>query len=89
MTPNQEPKYEARGGRIFNRATGEAIPDDEPVFILRARDTTALAVLVAYHSDHLLCGNSEHAAAVLKRVKDFQRFMREHSDRMKYPDTEA
>jgi hypothetical protein len=26
-------KYEARGDQIVKRATGEPIPDDEPVFI--------------------------------------------------------
>lgn len=87
MDAKQEPKYEARDGRIFNRASGEAIPDDEPVFILRARDTTAVATLLHYYHGHRLAENDQHADAVLQRVLDFQRFMREHPERMKYPDT--
>lgn len=87
MDPKQEPKYEARGGRIFNRASGEQIPDDEPVFILRARDTTALATLIHYYTQHINYQNMDHACAVFGRVKDFQQFQREHPERTKYPDT--
>jgi hypothetical protein len=87
MDAKQEPKYRAEGGRIINRASGEAIPDDEPVFILRARDTTAVATLLNYYQGHRLCQNDQHADAVLQRLRDFQRFQREHPQRMKYPDT--
>lgn len=87
MDPKQEPKYQANGGRIFNRASGEQIPDDEPVFILRARDSTAIATLLHYYMGHLASQNDQHAEAVLGRLHDFQRFQREHPERMKYPDT--
>lgn len=49
MTTTNEPKYKIVNGKIVNRASGEAIPDDEPIFILRARDKHALATLEAYH----------------------------------------
>lgn len=88
MTPQQEPKYEARDGRIYNRATGEPIPEDEPVFILRAKDTTAVTTLIDYYITHLKAGNNAHAEAVLARVKDFQRFQARWPQRMKHPDTE-
>lgn len=88
MDERQEPKYfGGKDGRIYNRASGEAIPDDEPVFILRARDTTAVATLLHYYHGHRLCQNDRHADAVLQRLRDFQRFQREHPERMKYPDT--
>jgi hypothetical protein len=89
MDPKQEPKYRAEGGRIYNRASGAQIPDDEPVFILRARDTTAVATLLHYYQGHRLCQNDQHADAVLQRLRDFQQFQREHPERMKYPDTAA
>ena len=87
MDAKQEPKYRAEAGRIINRASGEAIPDDEPVFILRARDATAVATLLHYYQGHRLCQNDQHADAVLQRLRDFQQFQREHPERMKYPDT--
>lgn len=89
MDPKQEPKYRAEGGRIFNRASGEQIPDDEPVFILRARDSTAVATLLHYYMGHRACQNDAHADAVLRRVHDFHRFIKDHPERMKYPDTET
>ena len=75
-------------GRIHNRVTEEQIPEDEPVFILRARDTVQLsATLIHYYEGRLSNQNIQHADAVLARVRDFQRFMNEHPERMNYPDT--
>ena len=87
MTPRQEPKYIARDGGIYNRASGEGIPGDEPVFIFRARDTMAADALLHYYTELRRIGNDAQADAVLKRLQDFQRFAREHGDRMKTPDT--
>jgi len=86
MSPKQEPKYEARDGRIYNRASGEPIPDDEPVFVLRARDKHAIQALVAY-SAAVVHGPFEHWDAVQDRVNDFSRFEQRHPERMKSPDT--
>lgn len=84
MLISQEPKYTIRNGRIVNRASGEPIPDDEPVFIFRARDKLAVGALLAY-SMKGLTGN--HYAAVRKRVKHFRAFASRHPERMKIPDT--
>ena len=89
MDSKQEPKYKAEGGRIFNRSSGEQIPDEEPVFILRARDTTAIPTLLHYYLAHLASQNTAHAESVLRRVHDFQQFLTNHPDRMKYPDTDS
>ena len=86
MSPKQEPKYEARDGRIYNRATGESIPDDEPVFILRARDVHAISML-AHYGAAVVHGQLEHWDAVQERLNDFSRFRRDHPERMKQPDT--
>lgn len=84
MKVEQEPKYDVRGGSIINRATGEAIPDDEPIFIFRAKDRTAAHMLRLYVVE---CENAEHRQAILRRVWDFEQFARNHPDRMKEPDT--
>ena len=85
MKPTQEPKYDVNiAGQICNRATGEPIPDDEPVFIFRARDRKARKALVDYlHA----CDDDGHRDAIEKRVIDFTRFAERHPDRMKEPDT--
>lgn len=81
----QEPKYTTsqKDGRIVNRATGKAIPDDEPVFILRAQDVNAVHALMAY-LDNL--EDEEHAAAVGARMDAFEAFAAQHPERMKTPD---
>lgn len=82
----QEPKYTVNGSAIVNRASGEAIPSDEPVFIFRARDQKALRALSVYASS-VARGPKEHWGAVMDRIEDFVRFNSEHPERMKEPDT--
>jgi hypothetical protein len=80
----QEPKYDARNGRIVNRQTGEPIPDDEPVFIFRAKDQRALTALTAYYA---AITDPEHAKAVAARIEAFKAFAHAHPGRMQEPDT--
>lgn len=96
MKPEQENKYEAFVnaslypepliGRIRNRATGEVIPDDEPVFVFRARDKHAAKVLSFYLH---LCADEKHQTAIGQRISDFRAFERAHPERMKEPDSPA
>ena len=86
MLPSQEPKYGISDGRIINRQTGEPIPDDEPIFVFRAKDRLAVRILTAYFS---AIEDPEHARAVAARLEDFKRFAREQPERMKDPDTRA
>lgn len=85
----QEPKYTVsqKDGRIVNRATGKPIPDDEPVFILRAKDMLASAALLAYLDE--IGADPEHAAAVQKRIDAFDAFAAAHPERMSFPNTAA
>lgn len=86
IQPEQEPKYTTNGcGRIVNRASGDTIPDDEPIFIFRARDKYALAALRHYVD---FCGDSAHRRAVEGRIVQFVVFKTGHPERMKEPDTE-
>ncbi len=87
MNEKQEPKYDLEGdGRIFNRASGEVIPDDEPIMIFRARDKNA-ALMIAYYKK--LCIDQHHKNVVNKRLHDFVDFAHAHPERMKEPDTEV
>lgn len=87
----QEPKYAFVDGRVVNRASGETIPEDEPVFVLRGRDIHAVALLETYADliNASFTGNAEHLEAVQARIRQFEQFCAEHPDRMKEPDTES
>ncbi len=87
LPQKQEPKYtsSSKHGRLVNRSTGKAIPDDEPVFILRAQDKLAMAALEAYLFE---IEDPVHAAVVGSRIADFAAFAQAHPERMKVPDSE-
>lgn len=80
---NNDPKYIT--GTIINSASGEAIPADEPCFILRGRDVHAVDTLFRYLDE---ISDPQHIAAVKHRIGDFIQFRNAHPDRMKTPDTD-
>lgn len=99
MLETQEPKYDAvefdAGGleellhanhiiRLVNRSTDEPIPDDEPIFIFRARDKHARDVLLHYS---LLVEDDNHRRVILRRCGEFDQFTQAHPERMKEPDS--
>lgn len=84
MNTNQEPKYGIVNGRLYNRQSGEFIPDDEPIFILRARDKYAANLLAHYKS---MVTNSQHYEAVSLRLVQFDNWALNNPKRMKEPDT--
>jgi len=69
-------------GKIVKRDGEKPIPDDEPLFIFRAKDRKALAVLVAYN---MILDNLNQKEEVTKSVNDFRRFQEEHPERMAEP----
>ncbi len=84
LTPVNDPKYAVVNGQFVNRASNEPIPDDEPVFIFRARDRHAAAAISAYADT---CSDEEHRSIVRVCAADFRRFAEQHPTRMKEPDT--
>lgn len=85
MNRYQEPKYKVQNGRIVNRQSGNVIPDDEPVIILRARDVYAAPLLRDY-ANKLPKGT--HRQAIETRAQQFENWAADHPDRMKEPDTD-
>lgn len=67
-------------GRIVNRQSSDPIPDDEPIFVLCAKDRLAVRTLTAYFS---AIEDPEYARAVAVRLEAFKRFGRDRPDRMK------
>jgi hypothetical protein len=91
ITSRQESKYQVcrETGRIVNRETGEAIPDDEPIIILRAKDVHAAPTIRRYVdlvNEARGSKPSVHMDSCFGRYQSFVEFARAHPQRMKQPD---
>lgn len=70
---------------IVNPA-GIPIPEDEPLFLLRARDRLALAAIQYYYTLSLADSATDyHIDGVSRAAEAFSRFASEHPERMKQP----
>lgn len=77
-----ERKYKIKDGKLVKRVGEKPVPDDEPLFILRAKDRKALSTLVAYN---MILDTLEQKAEVIKSINDFRRFQEQHPERMAEP----
>ena len=85
LVTSQEPKYTtSTDGKLINRITGKAIPDDEPVMIFRAKDAKSMFALQAYLD---VCNNIGHRATIKRRMAEFKDFADANPGLMKEPDT--
>lgn len=85
MKSTQDPKYGINDdGVICNIATGAPIPDNEPVFILRAKDVLAEQAIAYYLT---MVATGEHKQAIEHRIGDFRDFRLNNPELMKAPDT--
>jgi hypothetical protein len=79
-------KFSTDGTRIFNTVSGETIPDDEPLFLLRGRDAVALRAITAYLNECEEYGcNDLHLAGIQQARQKFTEFAINHPQRMKQP----
>lgn len=79
-------KFSVDNDRILKHSNGEPIPDDEPVFILRARDRLALPLLRIYEQLSMIDGcNSYHFNSLKMSIERFESFRRLHPEKMKQP----
>ncbi len=69
-------------GRLVKKSNGVPIPDDEPIFIFRAKDRKAAIGIMAYV---MVLDNLDQREEVLKSVKLFNDFQRNHPERMGEP----
>lgn len=86
MVKTQDPKFYIANDQLHGQSG--IVPLDEPLFILRARDVNALALLADYLKHAIDSGsNTQHHEAICRRIADFAEFRRNHPERMKVPDT--
>lgn len=79
-------KFSTDGVNIFNTVSGEPIPEDEPLMLLRARDVNALAAMVMYYNECKENGcNPLHMLGIQNRIDKFRKFSVDHPERMKEP----
>lgn len=73
-------------GKIYNKSSGEIVPEDEPLFLLRARDVLANDLLTEYWNLSLKAGCNEYHAYLLGTTRGkFLKFRHDHPERMKIP----
>jgi hypothetical protein len=78
-------KFAIVDDKIVNPA-GDPIPDDEPLFLLRARDHLAIDTLLAYRALSIRDNCTDyHLDGISDALHRFQEFKREHPERMKQP----
>lgn len=71
---------------IIKTTNGEVIPEDEPLMLLRARDTHAIATLMVYQDFCRLDSCTDfHMADIEDRITAFRKFRSEHPEQMKQP----
>lgn len=72
--------------RIVKTSNNEILPDDEPLFLMRARDHLAIPTLKAYREKAVADGcNDWFLGLIDERIEIFEAFAREHPERMKQP----
>lgn len=77
-----ERKYMIKDGRLVKRIGEKPVPDDEPLFIFRAKDSKALIGLIAYH---ISLNNLDQMAEVIKSIEDFRKWQEKNPEKMGEP----
>lgn len=79
-------KFSVANDIIFKTSNGEPIPEDEPIFILRARDNLAIELLRSYDTLSRIAGcNDFHLNMLFQTREKFSTFARENPEKMKQP----
>ena len=77
-----ERKYTIKDNKLVKKSNLVPVPEDEPLFIFRAKDRKALAALVAYN---MIIDNLDQKAEVTKSINDFRRFQEMYPEKMAEP----
>lgn len=77
-----EHRYVPVDNKLVNTVTGEEIPKDEPVFILRAKDAHALTVLMQYSAR---CTEEQQRTDMAELMGSFVKWRMKHDNKVKEP----
>jgi hypothetical protein len=78
-------KFRIENDQIIH-ISGDVVPEDEPLFLLRARDHLALNTLLKYEELSLLDNCTPyHMEGIENTISGFKEFRRAHPERMKQP----
>ena len=79
-------KFSIDGDRIVNTVSGEAIPEDEPLFLLRARDRLAFDAIRHYYLLSVAdqC-REDHKESLLQTIARFSKWQDDNPGRVKQP----
>ncbi len=78
--------FHVENDRLIKTSNGQAVPEDEPIFLIRGRDRLALETLRHHREIAALDGCTQYYMDGMDRVIDkFIRFNEEHPERMKQP----
>lgn len=79
-------KYHVENDQIVKTSTGEVVPDDEPVFLIRGKDRLALPALFEYMR---LCErdgcNAYQLSGCAEMIAQFANWRAANADQMKQP----
>lgn len=79
-------KFHVEDGEVVKTTSGELVPHDEPLLLLRGRDHLALAAAEHYVRLCELDGcNDWQMEGIRREVERFRVFAEEHPERMKQP----
>ena len=86
MSRKIDGKFHVDGGEVVKTASGEVLPHDEPLFLLRARDHLATRLLARYRNLCVEDGcNREHLHALDNHIAAFAQFKIDRPEMMKQP----
>jgi len=77
-------KFTIKDNQLVFIGSGEVIPEDEPVFILRACDRQASSILRVYQSK--MRPTDPCWKGIQAVIEEFTRFRKNNPDKMKQPD---
>jgi hypothetical protein len=81
-----DPKFHIEDEKIIKTPNGEILLEDEPLFLLRARDNLALDGLREYRQTCIEAGCIDYQLeGIDERILAFEKFAIDHPERMKQP----
>jgi hypothetical protein len=79
-------KHHIEAEQIIKSSNGQAIPGDEPLFLLRGRDHLAVSLLKYYEHLCVTDGCNSYQLEIVKgEIEHFEKFAVESPQRMKQP----